>query len=68
MMSREEIIKEIEELKKDEQLISPTATVFENAPLALIQFGKATRLNTLEYVLGVPLTNVIALRNEAHGK
>lgn len=56
MLNKRHIQKRIDELKKDSRLKSPLATVFSNAPLALIQLGALTELNTLERVLEIPLT------------
>jgi len=63
-MNKEEIEKRIAEILSDDRFLSKTATVFENAPLALIQWGLTTELHTLQKVLGVELTSVSELRNE----
>lgn len=42
------ISERLNEIKSDERLSYPTATVFENAPLALIQLGLESRINELE--------------------
>ncbi len=57
MKTKEEILAELEELKKDERNYYPIATVFVNAPLALIQLQLSTKINTLESVLGLPLSH-----------
>lgn len=44
------------ELKADERNYYPIATVFVNAPLALIQLGLSTRINLLEDLLNLPLS------------
>lgn len=63
-MNKEEIEKRIAEILSDDRLLSKTATVFENAPLALIQLGLTIELHTLQKVLGVELTSVSELRNK----
>lgn len=52
MKTKEEIEKALKEVESDERLSYPKATVFENAPLALIQLGLETRVATLKWVLG----------------
>lgn len=47
---------ELEKLKQDERLTYPVATVFENAPLALIQFGMTSQIHLIEKMLGLPLS------------
>lgn len=44
---REEAIKWVKEWKSDERLSYPTATVFENAPLALIQLELETKIKVI---------------------
>lgn len=56
MKSKAELEKMLEELKSDERNYYSIATVFANAPLALIQFGLSTRINLLEEILGLPLS------------
>jgi len=63
-MNKEEIQKRIDEILSDERLSYKTATMFENAPLALIQYGMEVELHTLQRVLGVERTNIKKLRNE----
>jgi hypothetical protein len=58
MQTEEEIKARIAEIKADERLAYPTATVFANAPLALIQLSMGTELHTLERVLGLPPTQI----------
>jgi hypothetical protein len=41
----------LDEIENDERLGYPTATVFENAPLALIQCGLENQRRSLKYVL-----------------
>lgn len=43
----------ISDLREDERLTYKAANIFENAPLAIIQIGLKTELNTLERVLGL---------------
>lgn len=57
-MSELDKIKEIitakrDELKADERLSYPVATIRENAPLALEQLAMETRIATLNWVLKV---------------
>ena len=63
-MNKEEIQKRIDEILSDERLSYKTSTMFENAPLALIQYGMEVELHTLQRVLGVERTNIKKLRNE----
>lgn len=63
-MNEEQIKKRIEEILSDERLSYPTATVFANAPLALMQYGMEVELHTLQKVLGVECTNIKKLRGE----
>ena len=65
-MNEEQIKARIAEILSDERLSYKTATVFANAPLALIQLSLSTELHTLQRVLGVPLTNLKQLRNESN--
>lgn len=58
MQTEEEIKTRIAEIKADERLAYATATVFVNAPLALIQLSMSTELHTLERVLGLPPTQI----------
>lgn len=55
MKTKKEIAYRIAELLADERLHYPTATVFENAPLALIQLSGETELKTLCWILGIPM-------------
>ena len=52
MKSAAEIRAEIAVVEGDERLHYNTATVFENAPLALIQLGLETKRDTLYWMLG----------------
>jgi len=47
----EEVKAKLQELKNDDRLKSPSATVFVNAPLALIQLELETKILTLKWVL-----------------
>lgn len=67
-MKEEQIKARINEILADERLAYRTATVFSNAPLALIQIATETELHTLQKVLGVPLTNIKELRGEVKVK
>lgn len=46
-----QIEKRLVEIKADDRLEGPTATVFENAPLALMQLKLETMAQTLQWVL-----------------
>jgi hypothetical protein len=63
-MNEEAIKTRIAEILADERLSYKTATVFSNAPLALIQYGMQVELHTLQRVLGIELTNIGKLRGE----
>lgn len=58
MQTEEEILARIAEIKADERLAYATATIFVNAPLALVQLSATTELHTLERVLGLPPTQI----------
>lgn len=47
---KKEIEKAIAEIENDDRLPPPIATVFENAPLALIQVGLKEQLRILKWV------------------
>ncbi len=64
MKTQQDIQKRIDEILSDERLSYKTATVFENAPLALIQYSLETELHTLQQVIDVELTDIKQLRNE----
>lgn len=51
MKKKKEIQAKIDEFSKDERLSYPSATVIENAPLALIQLELETKIYTLKWVL-----------------
>lgn len=57
MIREEVLIRTKDELLKDERLYYPTANIFINAPLALIQLQLATTINVYETILEIPLTN-----------
>jgi hypothetical protein len=63
-MSKEEIQNRIDMILSDERIAYKTASVFTNAPLALIQLSLMTELHTLQKVIGQPLTNIKKLRGE----
>ena len=63
-MTPQEIEKRIEEILSDERLSYKTATVFVNAPLALIQNSLEVELHTLQRTISVPFTDIKKLRNE----
>jgi hypothetical protein len=52
MKTKKEIEDRIKEIQSDERISYPTANVFVNAPLALIQTGLESTLATLKLVLG----------------
>jgi hypothetical protein len=56
MRTPQEIAEKLIELKSDERMSYPSTSVFVNAPLALHQMGAATKINTLEWVLGYPIS------------
>ncbi|MFA7142706.1 MAG: hypothetical protein WC175_01820 [Candidatus Dojkabacteria bacterium] len=51
MKTKAEILAKIEELEMDPRLSYPMASVFVNAPLALIQISLKTKIQTLKWVL-----------------
>lgn len=51
MKTEKEIEERIENLKDRDELDRESATVFENAPLALIQMDLESRITALEWVL-----------------
>jgi hypothetical protein len=63
-MSKEEIQNRINAILSDERIAYKTASVFINAPLALIQLSLVTELHTLQKVIGQTLTDIKALRGE----
>ena len=63
-MDTNQIKSRIAEIKEDERLSYPSANVFTNAPLAIIQIGLATELQTLEKVLGIPLSAIPLTKNK----
>ena len=63
MLSEEKIREKLEELKSDERMYYPTANVFSNSPLALIQMGIGAEINALEEVLQLP-RSIFPLKKE----
>jgi hypothetical protein len=53
MRSEKEIKDKIKELESDERLNYVCATIFENAPLALVQLELETKISTLYWVLDI---------------
>ena len=51
MRSRTEIEAKLKEVESDERLTYKSATVFENAPLALTQLELETKVSVLRWVL-----------------
>ena len=64
MRTEEEIRERIQRILSDDRMSYKTATVFENAPLTLIQHAMTTELHTLQWVLGEPPTDISKLRGE----
>ena len=64
MLSKEEIEKKIDEILSDERISYKTATIFENAPLALIQLEATTKLHAYQDVLQIQRTDIKKLRKE----
>jgi len=62
---KEKIEKRIKEIKNDERLTYKSATVFSNAPLALIQLQLSSELNALEWALGLPQSKMPLPKKEA---
>lgn len=60
----EAIIKRRMEILIDERLSYETATIFSNAPLALIQCSLTAELHALEFALGLPKTKIAFLQEE----
>jgi hypothetical protein len=59
MKSQHEIRARIKELLADDRLHYRTATVFENAPLALVQLGMEMEIRALAWVLGEPMPKIV---------
>lgn len=57
MKTEFEILELLEKMKADERNYYPTANVFSNAPLALIQYGLSSQINMLETILNLPLSH-----------
>ena len=55
MKTGEEIKARLQKVCSDERLSYPTATIFENAPLAMIQLALETERHILQWVLGETL-------------
>ncbi|QMS78789.1 hypothetical protein [Aeromonas veronii] len=55
MKSEQEIRNKIAELEADERLHYPAASVFSNAPLALIQTDIRGQLKALHFALGLSM-------------
>lgn len=51
MKTKEQIQAWIKDLRADTRLKQPAATVFENAPLAMIQLALETKIATLKEVI-----------------
>lgn len=49
----ERVLDRIDIIKMDERLYYPSATIFANAPLAIIQIDLTVELNTLERMVGL---------------
>lgn len=64
MKTEQEILQRIAEIKSDERMGYKTATVFGNAPLAMVQLSMTTELHTLERVLGLTPTTVPIVKHK----
>lgn len=53
MKQKAEIVTMLQQLLTDDRLWYPTATVFENAPLALVQVDLRSKADMLCWVLGI---------------
>jgi len=51
MKTKKEIQEKLDEIKSDERLSYPAATIDINAPLALIQCGLEHQVSILEWIL-----------------
>lgn len=51
MQSEHAIRAMLNQIESDERLGYPSATIFENAPLALHQLAQETKINILKWVL-----------------
>jgi hypothetical protein len=56
MKSPLEIRAKLREIRADERLAYPSAMIHEDAPLALFQCESAAKINSLEWVLGLPFS------------
>lgn len=64
MKSKKEIEAELASVESKEQLHYPSADVYTNAPLALIQTELETRAGVLRWVLGLPKRDYSKSREE----
>lgn len=55
MKTEEQLTIRLRELEADERLYYKTATIIENAPLALHQLAGEVESRTLRWVLGMPV-------------
>lgn len=53
MKNEKEVKKKLKKIESDERLSYPTATIVENAPLALIQLELEMKRDTLKWVLEI---------------
>jgi hypothetical protein len=53
---KKDLVAMLEKLKKDELNYYPIATVFANAPRALMQLKLSTKINLLEELLDLPIS------------
>jgi len=63
-MTRDEILKRLQQIEADERLFYPTANVFSNAALALIQTSLEVESCTLRRVLNIDPLNFKELRKK----
>jgi hypothetical protein len=58
MKSEKEIQQKLDEIMTDERLYYKSATIFSNAPLALIQLSLEVKLEILSWVLEQPVPKI----------
>lgn len=58
MKTEEEIREILRVYKEDDRLYYNIATIFSNAPLALMQYGMISKINMMEEILGEELSRL----------
>lgn len=58
MKGKNQVIRKLIEVLKDERFWYETATISVNAPLALVQLDLGTRAEVLSWVLGIKLVDI----------